>query len=68
MLAIFYSELLYAGPSCKKTSFGYTQDRKPAFYEKFVTLLFRLSVMLTKDLAPFSYISPQKNPLVNDKV
>jgi len=31
-----------------------------AFYEKFVTLLVRLSVMPTKDLAPFSYISPQK--------
>jgi len=26
------TELLYAGPSCKKTSFGYTQDRKPASY------------------------------------
>ena len=24
--------------------------------------------MPTKDLAPFSYISPQKNPLFNDKV
>ena len=32
-----------------------------AFYKKnFVTLLFRLSVMPTKDLASFSYISPQK--------
>ena len=29
---------------------------------------FFLSVMPTKDLSPFSYISPQKNPLCNDKV
>ena len=38
-----------------------------AFYKKFVTLLFRLSVMPTQDLAFFSYISPKK-PLFNDKV
>ena len=30
------------------------------FYSKFVTLKFRFSVVPTKDLAPFSYISPQK--------
>ena len=29
---------------------------------------FFLSVMPPKDLAPFSYISPQKNPLFNDKL
>ena len=31
-------------------------------------LSFFLSVMPSKDLAPFSYISPQKKPLFNDKV
>ena len=38
------------------------------FTKNLLTLLFRLSVMPTKDLAPFSYYIPTKNPLFNDKV
>ena len=46
------TDLLYTQRCANATNILYTQH--------FVTLKFRFSVMPTKDLAPFSYISLQK--------
>jgi len=58
------TDLLYTQRCANATNILYTQQ----FLLKIRNSTnFCLSVMPTKDLAPFSYISPQK-PLFNDKV
>ena len=58
------TDLLYTQRCANATNILYTQH----LLLKIRNSKIRLSVMPTKDQAPFSYISPPKKPLFNDKV